>query len=135
MGWLLPSRQRYVLQIKKELILCSSPRKEAASIHSAMDFNQFSWRTLLAIAYRRRKMNKEQIIRAWKDEEFRLSMSEAELSALPENPAGLIELSDLETGLVAGATASVAPVTIVEILVMASLPQTLCCAYTYRPAC
>jgi mersacidin/lichenicidin family type 2 lantibiotic len=39
-------------------------------------------------------MKQEQIIRAWKDEDYRLSLSETELSALPENPAGLIELAD-----------------------------------------
>lgn len=36
------------------------------------------------------------IIRAWKDEEYRLSLSEAERAALPENPAGLIDLSQTE---------------------------------------
>ena len=34
------------------------------------------------------------IIRAWKDEEYRLSLSEAERALLPANPAGLIELTD-----------------------------------------
>ena len=34
------------------------------------------------------------IIRAWKDEEYRQSLSTEELKQLPENPAGLIELSD-----------------------------------------
>ena len=41
-------------------------------------------------------------IRAWKDEEFRLSLSEAERASLPQNPAGLIELSDAELGAVGG---------------------------------
>jgi mersacidin/lichenicidin family type 2 lantibiotic len=42
------------------------------------------------------------IIRAWKDPEFRLSMSEAERVLLPENPAGLIELEDAELENAAG---------------------------------
>jgi mersacidin/lichenicidin family type 2 lantibiotic len=42
------------------------------------------------------------IIRAWKDEEYRNSLSEAERAALPENPAGLITLTDEELGAVAG---------------------------------
>jgi mersacidin/lichenicidin family type 2 lantibiotic len=42
------------------------------------------------------------IIRAWKDEEYRNSMSEAERAALPPNPTGLIALTDEELGAVAG---------------------------------
>ncbi|MBV9282326.1 MAG: mersacidin/lichenicidin family type 2 lantibiotic, partial [Chloroflexi bacterium] len=34
------------------------------------------------------------IIRAWKNEEYRLSLSEAERAALPGHPAGRVELSD-----------------------------------------
>jgi len=36
-----------------------------------------------------------QIIRAWKDESFRRSLSDAELAQLPAHPAGLIELTGL----------------------------------------
>ena len=43
-----------------------------------------------------------EIIRAWKDEDYRMSLSEAERRMLPTNPAGLIEISDGELGLVAG---------------------------------
>jgi mersacidin/lichenicidin family type 2 lantibiotic len=39
-------------------------------------------------------MSKIDIIRAWKDEEYRLSLTEAERALLPEHPAGLIELQD-----------------------------------------
>lgn len=39
-------------------------------------------------------MSYEDIIRAWKDEEYRLSLSEEERALLPDNPAGLIELTD-----------------------------------------
>ena len=38
-------------------------------------------------------MLRERIIRAWKDPEFRTSLSEDDLAELPENPAGAIELS------------------------------------------
>jgi mersacidin/lichenicidin family type 2 lantibiotic len=44
----------------------------------------------------------ENLVRAWKDEEYRLSLSEAERALLPENPAGSLELSDAEMDLVAG---------------------------------
>ena len=42
------------------------------------------------------------IIRAWKDEEYRNSLSELERAALPQHPAGEIELSDAELETVAG---------------------------------
>jgi mersacidin/lichenicidin family type 2 lantibiotic len=39
-------------------------------------------------------MSHRDIIRAWKDAEFRSSLSEAELAMLPSHPAGSIELAD-----------------------------------------
>jgi mersacidin/lichenicidin family type 2 lantibiotic len=36
------------------------------------------------------------VIRAWRDPHYRRSLSADELARLPENPAGLIELSDDE---------------------------------------
>lgn len=42
------------------------------------------------------------IIRAWKDEEYRNSLSQEQRSQLPENPAGMIELSDEDMGSVVG---------------------------------
>ena len=47
-------------------------------------------------------MSNKKAIRAWKDEEFRLSLSDAERASLPQNPAGPIELSDTELGAVGG---------------------------------
>lgn len=41
-------------------------------------------------------MSDVDVVRAWKDEEFRLSLSDADRAELPTNPAGLIELSDDE---------------------------------------
>lgn len=38
-------------------------------------------------------MSVQDIIRAWKDKEFREGLSEAQRSLLPDNPAGAIELS------------------------------------------
>jgi mersacidin/lichenicidin family type 2 lantibiotic len=49
-------------------------------------------------------MSPEQIIRAWKDEEYRQSLSEAELAQLPENPVGLVQLADEEAASIAGGT-------------------------------
>jgi mersacidin/lichenicidin family type 2 lantibiotic len=36
----------------------------------------------------------DKIIRAWRDEDYRLSLSNEDLSGLPENPVGIVELSD-----------------------------------------
>lgn len=47
-------------------------------------------------------MSNVDIIRAWKDEAYRLSLSDEERAALPENPAGMIELTDLDLAEVAG---------------------------------
>ncbi|MCC5661573.1 mersacidin/lichenicidin family type 2 lantibiotic [Nostoc sp. XA010] len=42
------------------------------------------------------------IVRAWKDEEYRNSLSEEQRAQLPENPAGTGELSDTDMENVAG---------------------------------
>ena len=42
------------------------------------------------------------IIRAWKDEEYRLSLSDAEQALVPAHPAGLTELTDAELGATEG---------------------------------
>jgi mersacidin/lichenicidin family type 2 lantibiotic len=47
-------------------------------------------------------MSDVNVVRAWKDEEYRLSLPEAERSRLPDNPAGLIELAAGDLGAVAG---------------------------------
>jgi mersacidin/lichenicidin family type 2 lantibiotic len=39
-------------------------------------------------------MSNANIIRAWKDPVYRNSLSEKERAMLPENPAGMIELTD-----------------------------------------
>ena len=47
-------------------------------------------------------MSQQEIIRAWKDAEFRNSLSEAQRSQLPKNPAGMVELSDKDLETFAG---------------------------------
>jgi mersacidin/lichenicidin family type 2 lantibiotic len=47
-------------------------------------------------------MSQENIIRAWKDENFRQQLSEKERALLPEHPAGAIELAEADLGAVAG---------------------------------
>jgi mersacidin/lichenicidin family type 2 lantibiotic len=48
-------------------------------------------------------MSHENIIRAWKDEAFRNSLSEKERALLPEHPAGLVELTDVQIRGASGA--------------------------------
>ena len=48
-------------------------------------------------------MTKKQIIRAWKDAEYRNSLSESQRASLPDNPAGVIELSDASLNDATGA--------------------------------
>jgi mersacidin/lichenicidin family type 2 lantibiotic len=52
----------------------------------------------------KREMTKPDIIRAWKDEEYRCSLSESERAVLPQDPAGVIELSDSELRAADGGT-------------------------------
>jgi mersacidin/lichenicidin family type 2 lantibiotic len=47
-------------------------------------------------------MSRHQIIRAWKDPEFRNRLSQAERELLPAHPAGLVELADADLDAVAG---------------------------------
>lgn len=44
----------------------------------------------------------EDIIRSWKDDDFRNNLTPEEAAAFPENPAGFMELSDADLGAVAG---------------------------------
>jgi mersacidin/lichenicidin family type 2 lantibiotic len=47
-------------------------------------------------------MSQQNIVRAWKDEEYRSSLSEDERALLPAHPAGLIELDDADLDAAAG---------------------------------
>ena len=48
-------------------------------------------------------MSKIDLIRAWKDEDYRLSLSIEQRAQLPANPAGIIDLTDTELDVVVGA--------------------------------
>ncbi len=47
-------------------------------------------------------MSKLDIIRAWKDEEYANSLTDVQRAMLPDNPAGIIELSDRDLDSAAG---------------------------------
>ena len=47
-------------------------------------------------------MSLQEIIRAWKDPEYRATLSEKQRDQLPKHPAGSIELSEQELERIAG---------------------------------
>ncbi len=47
-------------------------------------------------------MKNSHVIRAWKDEEYRLNLSNGELALVPEHPSGAIELTDADLGGASG---------------------------------
>ena len=51
-------------------------------------------------------MSLHKIVRAWEDPKYRDSLSDPELADLPDNPAGVIELTDAELGQVLGGVQS-----------------------------
>lgn len=48
------------------------------------------------------KISDIDVVRAWKNEEYRNSLSEAQRAQLPENPAGMTEITDEEINAVLG---------------------------------
>ena len=49
-------------------------------------------------------MEKIDIIRAWKDEEYRNSLTDEQKASAPANPAGMMQLTDAELTAAAGGT-------------------------------
>jgi len=68
-------------------------------------------------------MTSDQIVSGWKSEDYRLSLNVNEQALLPENPAGLIELSDQELLGMDGGSDSVA-VCILVTLVLSGITLT-----------
>lgn len=62
-------------------------------------------------------MSKVDIVKSWKDEDYRDTLTEDERKLVPENPAGLVELSDTELEGIAGGKTD-------------SYGATACCIYT-----
>jgi mersacidin/lichenicidin family type 2 lantibiotic len=47
-------------------------------------------------------MSRLDVVRAWKDEEYRGRLTESEAASLPENPAGSVDIGQLGSGAGAG---------------------------------
>jgi mersacidin/lichenicidin family type 2 lantibiotic len=54
------------------------------------------------LAMKKQTLTVQEIIRAWKDKNFRDSLSEEQRAQLPANPAGLVEIEDAQLVQVAG---------------------------------
>jgi mersacidin/lichenicidin family type 2 lantibiotic len=57
-------------------------------------------------------MSKVDIIRAWKDEEYANGLTDVQRAMLPQNPAGIIELSDQDLDQAAGGTTLIPIITL-----------------------
>jgi mersacidin/lichenicidin family type 2 lantibiotic len=62
-------------------------------------------------------MNTDQIVKSWKDEDYMSTLGAAEQALLPENPVGLMELSDEELLGINGAT-PINLTTVIEITII-----------------
>src|SRR5947208_8706410 len=77
-------------------------------------------------------MTRNETIRAWKDETFRLSLTEAQRAGTPENPAGPLDISARELEGSAGGRKHAAPLLCPKTRKCASLiPGT--CPRTFDP--
>jgi mersacidin/lichenicidin family type 2 lantibiotic len=71
-------------------------------------------------------MNNIDIIRAWKDAEYRKSLSSEELALVPESPVGQVELTEADLTQVSGGTLSVACSVICQSVVCTILGVGVC---------
>ena len=75
-------------------------------------------------------MNNVDVVRAWKDEQYRMSLTTEQRAQLPQNPAGMVELTDSDLEGVAGGSAALESDTDI------SVTKTSCCTYsTTATAC
>jgi mersacidin/lichenicidin family type 2 lantibiotic len=89
-----------------ELQIVSHPLRSPAGmvgrLHFSRTFFEIEEHKTKRTTHKETQMSNNHIIRAWKDSNYRNSLSEAERAALPPNPAGFIELTDAELNGVAG---------------------------------
>ncbi|MEJ2348098.1 MAG: mersacidin/lichenicidin family type 2 lantibiotic [Patescibacteria group bacterium] len=80
-------------------------------------------------------MSNAQIIRAWKDEGYRRSLSRKQQAKLPPNPAGLVELTDADLGLVPGGADPDSTAVACATIVVSIITWTVSMAFTCSLAC
>lgn len=72
-------------------------------------------------------MATREILSAWRDRDYWLSLSEGERAQIPENPAGVIELMDAEMEFVAGGTTTTPDDTCHESCISTYTGDPICC--------
>ena len=72
-------------------------------------------------------MSKLDIVRAWKDEEYCESLSDTQRASLPQNPAGVMELTDAQLSAAEGGEDPILTVTIT----VPFCPTAYNCTYAY----
>jgi mersacidin/lichenicidin family type 2 lantibiotic len=78
-------------------------------------------------------MTPDEIVGSWKNEDYRLSLSVDEQALLPENPAGLIELSDQELLGIDGGTSTLSIATVILSIVF-TIVGSVVVSHNYCPA-
>lgn len=74
-------------------------------------------------------MSQLDIVRAWKDQEYCESLSETERASLPQNPAGVYELTDAELSGAGGALEDEPIITVT--ITLPICPTAWTCSLTY----
>jgi mersacidin/lichenicidin family type 2 lantibiotic len=77
-------------------------------------------------------MNKNDVIRAWKDPFYRASLSEDAQAALPQHPAGITVLSDYQLTTSGASTPITTAITCTEYTFVSAAG---CCVPTTSPNC
>ena len=63
-------------------------------------------------------MTTQEIVRSWRDDEYRASLNSNDLALVPENPVGLLELSDQElAGTDAGTLSTISIASTIVIII------------------
>ncbi|MCY1081986.1 mersacidin/lichenicidin family type 2 lantibiotic [Archangium lansingense] len=73
-------------------------------------------------------MNKESIVRAWKDPAYRASLSPEQRTELPEHPSGVAELDDATLGeaVGGGGVLDIARIRIIRFSAVDACPSLFC---------
>jgi len=80
-------------------------------------------------------MSKLDVIRAWKDKEYRNSLSQDEQALLPENPAGRIELDSTELEEVNGGTTPIISAVTAVTGALTAVSYAVCASYLGGGSC
>jgi mersacidin/lichenicidin family type 2 lantibiotic len=80
-------------------------------------------------------MSEIDVARAWRDPKYRRSLTEEQRAALPENPAGLVELSDDDLRVAGGSFPIVTTALTCTMATFLGLGGCACVPITTAPIC